>query len=188
MTAGSGKEILGLSTPIPSNPTQAALQWVAPVQGTAKLNTDTSFLLDSGQGWAGAIARDCRGFVFLWKCRQLPNSSSVEEAEARAALIGLQALGNVFRGPVELELDCKTVVDCLNSDGTCLAPYYGVIQDIKAALAGFASAKVSHTGRSSNTLAHELAVEARQRGDTLIIAGVPERLRSLMMSECSLST
>lgn len=54
-------------------------------------------------------------------------SGSVEEAEARAALIGLHALAAVYRGPVEVEVDCKLVFKDLTTDGPCLSSCFGVI-------------------------------------------------------------
>ena len=87
--------------------------------------------------------------MYLSTYYQLPVSDSVEEAEARIALVWLHALAKVFRGPVELEMDCKTVTEYLNSDVPTLAPCYGVIQDIKAALSCFPSFKVVFTGRRS---------------------------------------
>ena len=87
--------------------------------------------------------------MYLSTYSELPVSDSVEEAEARIALVWLHALAKVFRGPVELEMDCKTVTEYLNSDVPTLAPCYGVIQDIKAALSCFPSFKVVFTGRRS---------------------------------------
>ena len=87
--------------------------------------------------------------MYLSTYCELPVSDSVEEAEARATLVRLHALAKVFGGPVELEMDCKTVTEYLNSDVPTLAPCYGVIQDIKAALSCFPSFKVVFTGRRS---------------------------------------
>lgn len=80
------------------------------------------------------------GRVYLSTCSRLTVSGSAEEAEAHAALFGLHALAEVYRGPVVLEMDCKTVTGYLDSDMIGLAPCYGVIQDIKAALLAFSSA------------------------------------------------
>ena len=87
--------------------------------------------------------------MYLSTYYQLPVSDSVEEAEAQATMVRLHALAKVFRGPVELGMDCKTVTEYLNSDVPTLAPCYGVIQDIKAALSCFPSFKVVFTGRRS---------------------------------------
>ena len=59
----------------------------------------------------------------------------------------MAALAKVSKGPMELEMDWKTVTEYLNSDVPTLAPCYGVTQDIKAALSCFPSFKVVFTGR-----------------------------------------
>ena len=88
-------------------------------------------------------------------------SSSVEEAEARAALMGLHTLAAVYKGPVEVEMDCKSVIKDSTSVGPCLSPCFGVICDIKETLALFTSHRFSSVGRECNALAHELVPEAR---------------------------
>lgn len=89
----------------PRPPVARQMNWVAPAQGWAKVNSDASFIPDTGCCWAGAVARDYQGLVFLSTCKSMPTACSAEEAEARAALIGLHALANGYRGPVELETD-----------------------------------------------------------------------------------
>lgn len=69
-------------------------------------------------------------------------SCSVEEAEAQAALIGLQALAKVYKGAVVLEMDCKAVTDELKSETSSRSPYYGLVRDVKEALSVFASHKI----------------------------------------------
>lgn len=56
--------------------------------------------------------------VFLSTCKNMSHADSVEEAEGRAALVGLHALANMYRGRVILETDCKSIADALNSDVT----------------------------------------------------------------------
>lgn len=158
---------------------------VDPSGRISKINSDASFIPDSGECWAGAVNRDHQGLAFLSTCKSLPRACSAEEAEGRAALVGLRALANVYRGPVELETDCKSLADALNADVTVRSPCYGILLDIKAALAVFSEHRISFARRECNRLAHELADEARKNGDNLIIADVPHRLRHLVHSDCN---
>lgn len=159
------------------------MQWTPPEQGTIELNMDASFQQTSGRGWAGAVAKDYKGRVYLLTYCQLSTSGNVEEAEAQVALVGLHALAKVFRGPVELELDCKTVVEYLNSDVPTLVPCYGVIQiqNMKAAQSCFTSSKVL-SARRSNTLVHEQAAKARLKGEALNALSNPNFCRSYEIS------
>jgi ribonuclease HI len=181
VSENEGKTLIGQE---PSIPAQTHMQWTAPVRGTAKLNSDASFLPDSGRSWVGAVARDHNGQVILSVGRQVANLNSVEEAEMHAALFGLQALVNVYTGPVVLEMDCKAMIEELMDTGQSRSPCYGVIRDVKSVLAGFASHKCSFAGRNCNKLAHELAATARRAGDFFMIDSVPASLIPLMWSEC----
>lgn len=153
--------------------------------GGGKLNTDASFLADTGLSAAGAVARDYRGLVFFSESKRLPASRSVEEAEANAILTGLSSLATLYRGHIILEVDCAAISRELQPDAPGRSPEYGLICDIKSALSGFASYKISTVGRGRNALAHGLAEIARKIGDSFTIAGVPESLRSLANSECN---
>ena len=43
--------------------------------------------------------------------KQIGSAASVEEAEARAASVGMQALAGIYRGPMVLEVDCMALVN-----------------------------------------------------------------------------
>lgn len=72
--------------------------WSAPAVGTVKMNTDASFLPISGESWAGAVARDSRGMVYISVGKHIGRCSCAEEAKAAAALMGLKELHKVYRG------------------------------------------------------------------------------------------
>ena len=72
-----------------------------------------------------------------------------------------------------LETDCKSLANLLNTDAQIRSPQFGLILDIKATLALFADYKIAHVPRECIKLAHQLAVEARLRGDQEISANVP---------------
>lgn len=160
------------------------MQWSPPVPGTVKINSDASFLAESGQSTAGIVARDSRGLVFISVCKRLPICSSAEEAEARAVLVGLNAMADFFRGPIVLEMDYQMIAKELTARAPSRSPCYALIMDIKKAMAGFPSCNISCVRRTGNSLAHGLAAEARRTGDQQLIAGVPDNLKVLMQSEC----
>ena len=62
--------------------------------------------------------------------------AGVEEAKAKAALIGLHALKDL-QGPVILELDCQIRIKELMTGKQSLSPCYGLLRDIKQALTYF---------------------------------------------------
>lgn len=87
-------------------------------------------------------------------------------------------------GPDWLQLLLSTVTEDMRARLVMLLwRCYGVIRDLKEALALFAEHKISFVWRNCNVLAHQLAAEAKQNGNLLINAGVPDRLRDQLTSE-----
>ena len=166
-----------------AGPIPKADKWSAPNRGTAKINTDAAFNTTTGESAAGAIARDYRGLVFLSVCKKLPECSSVSEAEARAALVGLTSMSKYYNGEVVLEMDNQDVIDELNSKLPPRSDRYGLIMDIKFAMKNFAACRVQYVNRKCNELAHGLAALPRSKGDQLVIVDIPPSLRSLMLAE-----
>ena len=118
-------------------------------------------------------------------CKVLPSCISVEEAEGRAILVGLQALADLYRGPIILETDCQVIAKDLAAGWQSRSGCYGLLVDIKNAMAGFQSCTISSIRRNANALAHGLAAEARRSGDRQMLADVPDSHRSLVISECT---
>ena len=180
-----GKTTTGRSAPEPRLVGTTDMHWTPSPRGTVKLNTDAAFVAETGGGAAGAVARDHWGNVVFSVCRKLPHSNSVEEAEARAALIGLQELTRVHTGQVVLEMDNQLIVKEMESQYPTRSACYGLIMDIKQAMGTFPACKIGYVMRCKNALAHGLAALNRSDGDQMLTADVPDSLRSLMMSECN---
>lgn len=97
-------------------PAAAFSLWSAPPPGWVKLNTDGSLPPNSTTGGAGAVARDCTGKVLFAACTSLYNCTDAEEAEARAALWGLNLMSRHDPTRVVLEMDCIASVAALQSN------------------------------------------------------------------------
>lgn len=158
-------------------------KWSPPAGGSVKINSDAAFLADNGESSAGAVARDNRGHVLVAVRKKLPFCHSVEEAEARAVLVGLQTLSVFFNGQVIVETDYLTVAKELAILTPSCSPLYGLLRDIQTAAAAFDTCSFSCLRRDSNKLAHGLAALTRSDGDQVVIANVPDSLRPLMISE-----
>lgn len=93
--------------------------WVPPPSGVVKMNCDTSFIKETREAWGGAVTRDCRGRVYASMDRHLPQCSSLEEAEAAIVLICLTELSKLYRGHLNLEVDCARLGRELQTTGRC---------------------------------------------------------------------
>lgn len=163
----------------------ATVKWEAPPNGVVKLNTDAAFLSTSGQSWAGVVARNNSGLVFYSASKAMAPCKSVEEAEGLAILLGLTSLSRLYRGPLMIETDNNMMANELRRGGANRSEWFWVVSEIKNAMQVFRSVQIKAIKRGQNSLAHELAARARRQADCLMIADVPEELRSLMLSECT---
>nr|XP_045084679.1 uncharacterized protein LOC123494096 [Aegilops tauschii subsp. strangulata] len=185
MDVGSeGKTAIGGRVPEQIPEVNFNRRWVPPVQGTVKLNTDAAFEGETGVCAAGVIARDERGRVLFAESKGLPPSSGVDEAEARAALVGLHTLAGRYNGRVILEMDNQSIVKEVEAQTQPRSACYGLIMDIRRAMESFSACKISHVKRCSNALAHGLAALHRSYGDQRLDSDVPPSLQNLMYSEC----
>jgi hypothetical protein len=107
------------SEPVCTNDTRSIVaksteypNWSAPPEGWIKLNTDGSFLAKDNSAGAGFIDRDHLGRCCLllgYAC------NDAEDAEAKAALLGIKMLADKYQSKVILELDCASAVVTLCS-------------------------------------------------------------------------
>uniref|UniRef100_A0A452Y732 RNase H type-1 domain-containing protein n=1 Tax=Aegilops tauschii subsp. strangulata TaxID=200361 RepID=A0A452Y732_AEGTS len=99
--------------------------------------------------------------------------------------MGLVSLSRLYQGPLIIETDNKMVANELGQARSNRSRCFWVVCEIKNTSRVFSSVRAKAIIREQNCLAHELAAKARWHEDSLIIADVPEELRSLMLSECT---
>ncbi|KAI4982986.1 hypothetical protein ZWY2020_023479 [Hordeum vulgare] len=122
----------------------SSMRWCPPYPSTVKLNTDTAYETESGVIAAGFVGRDHCGVVLLFACKGLPVTHDVEEAEARAALVGLQSLAAIHTGQVILEMDNQIIVKEVDKKSPARSHCYGIIMNIEVAMDTFAACTTVH--------------------------------------------
>jgi ribonuclease HI len=103
--------------------------WMPPPANWIKLNTDGSFIGTGMPGAAGAVIRDHCGNVILAACSPLPGCGDAEEAELKAALMGLKLVAGFSHKGVIIELDCASVMKALQSPGTNRSKLWASFQE-----------------------------------------------------------
>ena len=130
------------------------------------------------------IARDCKCIVVMSVCTRINPSSGAEEAEAEAVLMRLAELSTVYRGHVVVESDCLNLINRLKKNLTERSHLFHIINYIKAQTGIFQYVTWSAVRRIQNKMPHELAGLARRKGECRILAGVPDELTDLSLSDC----
>nr|XP_027108728.1 uncharacterized protein LOC113728530 [Coffea arabica] len=89
-------------------------KWRPPSRGTIKLNTDAAFSQNLERTGIGVVARNAEGELMkVWARAELKRSEPQVE-EAAAIRMGMQMAWKANWRAVELQSDCKEVVDMIN--------------------------------------------------------------------------
>ncbi|KAM0862719.1 hypothetical protein ACQ4PT_045084 [Festuca glaucescens] len=113
---------------------QAKNSWSAPPEGWIKVNTDASFSGSGIPAGAGAVARDHNGKVVIASCSPIARCSDADEAEAKAALLGVKLMVGMGHQKIILELDSAIVVAALRSGDADRSKYWATIDETKKIL------------------------------------------------------
>jgi ribonuclease HI len=141
--------------------------WTPPPAHWIKLNTDGSFIGAGMPGGAGAIIRDHGGNVILAACSPLPGCEDAEEAELKAALMGLKLVAGFSQKGVIIELDCATVMKALQSPGTNRSKLWASFQEADSILSLLDDFRLVLVKRESNKVADLLAKIGRSAGSCI---------------------
>lgn len=107
-----------------------------------------------------AVARDERGYCLGWISRQLPRMTN-NEAEYRAALLGLELAGALGARWVEIVSDSEVVVRQMMGTSRVNSPRLKLLhRQTCQAVAEFERVRFVAIGREENKLADALAAEA----------------------------
>ncbi|KAL2943019.1 hypothetical protein RDABS01_031367 [Bienertia sinuspersici] len=89
--------------------------WTTPTEGVFKVNVDGATFGEHGVGM-GAILRDSQGNVVRAACTQLKQSFEVNIVEAKSLILGLHLASHSDVERVQVESDCKQVIDMINNN------------------------------------------------------------------------
>jgi ribonuclease HI len=161
--------------------------WCKPQPGWMKINTDASFLAETGTAHWGAIIRDHEGKTILSAWSPIDRCNSAAEAEVKAALEGLR-IAACLNMPTVLESDCQYVVDCLSNHVLDRSQACFIVDEAIAVADTIPSLKVVKVHRDGNLAAHKLAAYSRSvLSSGVLHYSVPTCIREQVMHECNLN-
>ncbi|KAM0854637.1 hypothetical protein ACQ4PT_050311 [Festuca glaucescens] len=121
--------------------------WRAPPSGWIKINTDSSFLGRDLPGGAGAIARDDNGRVIIAACSPISRYSNADDAEAKAALMGIKVLSGMGYSKIILDMDSAAVVSALRAVGPDRSMSWATVDETKKMLKEAYIYRINHVRR-----------------------------------------
>lgn len=143
------------------------VKWSTPHRGTIKVNTDGSFLLDTGSAGIGGIARDSNGEMVM--AFSIPVAcTSNNMAEALAAEFGGKWCRQQGLIDFTLEMDSMIIVNMVINKSNNNFKLRQIIDNI-IEIVDHSNGHVTHCFRESNQVADFLAKRAARLNQTMIL-------------------
>jgi ribonuclease HI len=162
-------------------------RWRPPSPGWIKLNTDASFIGNGRPSAAGAVARNHKGDVVLAACSPLISCLDAEDAEAKAALMGIKLLTDRGIDKIIIEGDYALVTNALRSEAVDRSKLWAKYEEARSLLADFQEHRVEKINRESNRVADTLAKMGRSAGSCLWLDQFPDCIHDLVTQDKNLS-
>ncbi|KAF5447310.1 hypothetical protein F2P56_032869 [Juglans regia] len=124
-----GMQSAGLQIQGPSK--SVIYRWSPPPTNWFKLNCDGALFFNHNKTGIGAILRDSHGFVLMALSRGEEEFLEPEIVEATAVLRGLQFCLNIGIQKLEIESDCKHLVEEVNNEAASYTSIRTIITEIR---------------------------------------------------------
>ena len=139
--------------------------WKSPIIGAMKLNVDATFYPTSREAGLGMVVRDHMGEVHLCAVTRVENIESPLHAELTAILFGIKEAVSIKHPYLIVESDSLMAVREIEKQRESFCEWESIILDILEISREFWSCKFSHTRRSANSFAHNMARLGTVLGD-----------------------
>ena len=156
-------------------------RWRKPTPGKYKCNIDASFCTSLNR--VGCLRNDGGAFVLV-RMEWLAPLCDVEVGEAVGLHTALDWISNQQFDNVDFVLDCKKVVDCVNSSLDDSSEFECIITACKQLLEDrFQNSHVEFNRRQANRVAHELTQATLSNPSPHIIDEVPTCIWHILPNE-----
>ncbi|XP_074297655.1 uncharacterized protein LOC141628404 [Silene latifolia] len=153
--------------------------WSPPRAGFIKIITDAYMAGDESVG-LGAVARDKDGRILWLGYWQVGAEWSVEVAEAKAAMFGLDIAKERGLSNIVLKCDALNLVRAVRDKNIARTPVGLCVEDLCTLLSFFESSKCCHVKRGGNIVAHCVArISERVGVATVLVTDFPQGVLSL---------
>ncbi|KAE8819066.1 Bidirectional sugar transporter SWEET14 [Hordeum vulgare] len=131
--------------------------WVKPSHGLVKINVDATFHEDTLSGACGAVVRDDHGDFVAPTNWFIPHVRNAESTEFQAIRNGLYLASNIGCNSVEIESDCISTVEAIQSMDEYMGADVVLVLECKQMAMDFTRICYEHCFREANKVADSLA-------------------------------
>ncbi|KAK2407645.1 Ribonuclease H superfamily protein [Trifolium repens] len=157
--------------------------WYPPPVNYVKCNIDAAIFSPEKKTSMGACVRNEDGQFITAMSVHTSAVMTPAEAEAWALQQGIMWMAMLGYRNVIFELDCKTVVDDIDSSKDNHSEYGLLIEDCKSMLSPHSNYVVAFTRRQANGSAHALARAALSHASRITFNYIPNYILTLIMNE-----
>ncbi|KAL4369617.1 hypothetical protein GQ457_05G031680 [Hibiscus cannabinus] len=161
-------KLKGLSANLAHHRSHYEAHWSPSPDLFVKLNFDGSFYLQAKKSWSGLIIRDSVELILASAYHSNSDINSAFEAEALAAVQGLDFAKDLGFHQLIVEGDSRTVINKLSHPELDRSNIHPFISDAKHLSRSFQSCRFTFVCRDENKVAHILA-SLGQRGSELLL-------------------
>ncbi|KAF4382638.1 hypothetical protein F8388_015466 [Cannabis sativa] len=166
----------------PSNP----IHWQAPHVGKICVNCDAAMIPNQIGVGIGFIWRDWHGNVLNAGMIYIHSSCSINVAETWAIVEALKKHPRSETRPVEIQSDCKSVVEALKNQNTYWSDAGTLLLQIEAWLKDHKDSNIIFVNRNLNECANKLAKNCLATKTSQFFAhSIPEWLAKFCKADCS---
>ena len=160
------------------------VRWNPPPPMSLKINFDGAVFHETDEEGLGVVVRDHQGRVMASMSEKIKLPSSSDEVEVLAAMRAISFALKLHLPSVIVEGDSKLIISVLRSEEESFTSFGHLISSIKQSLGIFSCISFSHTHRTGNFLAHNLAQYARHIDTfTVWIEDVPPHLHHVIVTD-----
>ncbi|KAF4360260.1 hypothetical protein F8388_020551 [Cannabis sativa] len=152
----------GSSTPVKNDMTtnmelSKTTHWIRPPAGYIAVNCDAAMNSGAAGIGTGFIWRNWDGKLLIAGMNYSNRCCSVDMAEAWAILEALNNMPNTTDSPMEIQSDCKHLVDKIMNQDNHLTAVNTIIHQIRMQMEKLNCNSIVHVNRNNNECAHMLA-------------------------------
>ncbi|GAU31707.1 hypothetical protein TSUD_215080 [Trifolium subterraneum] len=164
--------------------TSQQVEWTKPINGRYKLNVDASFSHLYNKVGIGMCIRDDQGCFVKAKTEWIEPILDVEIGEAMGLLRALKWIDELQLHNTDVEVDCKRVVDGLNSKRNINSDFGAILSDCRSLLAtNLVNSNVKFIRRQANEVAHSLAWVATSSASFQNFIDIPTCIYDIIINE-----
>uniref|UniRef100_A0A803P8T4 RNase H type-1 domain-containing protein n=2 Tax=Cannabis sativa TaxID=3483 RepID=A0A803P8T4_CANSA len=155
-SAYPASNLIGDTVVIPDAvPTPIMKQWQTPEIGSICVNCDAAMNKNSTGVGIGFIWRTWEGKILSAGMIYLSSICTVEMAEVWAILEAIKRPPAAATDPIEIQSDCKSVVEEIKNQGHYFSAVSTILHQIKVQMEAFHCVNIIHVKRTNNILARK---------------------------------